>query len=46
MKITPKFTFVSGSFDTDEVKMLCLRATITVKSICASKKRIVLGISP
>ena len=24
MKITPKFTFVSGSFDTDEVKMLCL----------------------
>ncbi len=25
MKITPKFTFVSGSFDTDEVKMLCLR---------------------
>lgn len=24
MKITPKFDFVSGSFDTDEVKMLCL----------------------
>lgn len=24
MKITPKFTFASGSFDTDEVKMLCL----------------------
>lgn len=24
MKIIPKFTFVSGSFDTDEVKMLCL----------------------
>lgn len=24
MKITPKFEYVTGSFDTDEVKMLCL----------------------
>lgn len=24
MKITPKLTFVSGSFDTNEVKMICL----------------------
>jgi hypothetical protein len=27
MKITPRFDYVSGSFDTDNVTMLCLTST-------------------
>lgn len=39
MKITPKFTFASGSFDTDDVKMGCLPSDNHGKvSLCIKDK--------
>ena len=45
MEIKPKFQFVEGSFDTQRVKLLCIRMIITDGLISASKTLTAAGIS-